>query len=76
MNGGSLGPEVGLLEVGRDMKIPVNQETVNDIAKLMMHRLISREIGRDPSLNAQGYRMREPPGAMRDVRSCGSGTIS
>jgi hypothetical protein len=50
MNGGSLGLEVGLLEVGRDMKIPVNQETVNDIAKLMMHRLISREIGRDPSL--------------------------
>jgi hypothetical protein len=44
------GLEVGLLEVGRDMKILVNQETVNDIAKLMMHRLISREIGRDPSL--------------------------
>jgi len=42
--------EVGLFEVGTDMKILVNQETVNDTAKLMMHRLISREIGRDPSL--------------------------
>jgi hypothetical protein len=28
----------------------VNQEAVNDAAKLMMHRLISREIGRDPSM--------------------------
>jgi hypothetical protein len=28
----------------------VNQEQVNDTAKLMMHRLIAREIGRDPSL--------------------------
>jgi hypothetical protein len=35
------------------MKIPVNQETVNDTAKLIMHRLISREIGRDPSLVAR-----------------------
>jgi hypothetical protein len=32
------------------MDISVNQETVNDTAKLMMHRLISREIGRDPTL--------------------------
>jgi hypothetical protein len=32
------------------MNILVNQETVNDTAKLMMHRLISRAIGRDPSL--------------------------
>jgi hypothetical protein len=31
----------------------VNQESVNDTAKLMMHRLISREIGRDPSLVEQ-----------------------
>jgi hypothetical protein len=50
MNGVSLGFEVGLFEVGRDMNILVNQETVNDTAKLMMHRLISRQIGRDPSL--------------------------
>jgi hypothetical protein len=27
-----------------------NKERVNDTAKLMMHRLIAREIGRDPSL--------------------------
>jgi hypothetical protein len=27
-----------------------NQETVNDIAKLMMHRLIARLLARDPSL--------------------------
>jgi hypothetical protein len=32
------------------MDISVNQETVNDAAKRMMHRLISRRIGRDPSL--------------------------
>jgi hypothetical protein len=50
MNGDSLGFEVGLFEVARDMKILVNQETVNDTAKLIMHRLISRQIGRDPSL--------------------------
>jgi len=31
----------------------VNQESVNDTAKLMMHRLISREIGRDPFLVEQ-----------------------
>ena len=41
---------MGFLKVGKNMKIPVNQETVNDTAKLIMHRLISREIGRDPSL--------------------------
>jgi hypothetical protein len=28
----------------------VNQERVNDTAKLMMHRLIARELRRDPSL--------------------------
>jgi hypothetical protein len=32
------------------MTIRVNQERVNDIAKLMIHRLIARAIGRDPSL--------------------------
>jgi hypothetical protein len=32
------------------MDIRVNQETVNDAAKLMMHRLIARALGRDPSL--------------------------
>ena len=34
----------------RDMDISINQEVVNDTAKRMMHRLVSREIGRDPSL--------------------------
>jgi hypothetical protein len=28
----------------------VNKERVNDTAKLMMHRLIARELGRNPSL--------------------------
>jgi hypothetical protein len=28
----------------------INRERVNDAAKLMMHRLIARELGRDPSL--------------------------
>ena len=32
------------------MDIRVNQETVNDAAKLMMHRLIARKLGHDPSL--------------------------
>jgi hypothetical protein len=32
------------------MSIRINREYVNDTAKLMMHRLIAREIGRDPSL--------------------------
>ena len=32
------------------MEAAVNQETVNDAAKLMMHRLVSRSMGRDPSL--------------------------
>jgi hypothetical protein len=32
------------------MDVRVNRETVNDAAKLMMHRLIARELGRDPSL--------------------------
>jgi hypothetical protein len=34
----------------RAMDVRVNQETVNDAAKLMMHRLIARRLGRDPSL--------------------------
>ena len=32
------------------MNVAVNQEMVNDAAKLMMHRLVSRSVGRDPSL--------------------------
>lgn len=32
------------------MNVRVNQETVNDAAKLFMHRLIARKLGRDPSL--------------------------
>ncbi|MFZ8493762.1 hypothetical protein ACO1MY_13440, partial [Staphylococcus aureus] len=32
------------------MAVLVNQETVNDTTKLMMHRLISREMRRDASL--------------------------
>ena len=32
------------------MSVELNQEHVNDTAKLMMHRLIARAIGRDPSL--------------------------
>jgi hypothetical protein len=32
------------------MDARINQETVNDAAKLMMHRLIARKLGRDPSL--------------------------
>jgi hypothetical protein len=32
------------------MTIRVNQEQVNDTAKLMMHRLVARVIGRDPSV--------------------------
>jgi hypothetical protein len=28
----------------------INKERVNDTAKLIMHRLIARELGRDPSL--------------------------
>jgi hypothetical protein len=32
------------------MSIELNQEYVNDTAKLMMHRLIARAISRDPSL--------------------------
>jgi hypothetical protein len=32
------------------MTARVNQEHVNDTAKLMMHRLIARAIGRDPSV--------------------------
>ena len=32
------------------MDVRVNQEAVNDAAKLIMHRLIARRLGRDPSL--------------------------
>ncbi len=32
------------------MSDPLNQETVNDTAKLIMHRLIARSLVRDPSL--------------------------
>jgi hypothetical protein len=32
------------------MQIPLNQETVNDAAKLIMHRLIARLLVRDPFL--------------------------
>lgn len=32
------------------MGVTINQEIVNETAKLMIHRLISREIRRDPSL--------------------------
>jgi hypothetical protein len=32
------------------MDTTINQEVVNDAAKLMMHRLIARKLGRDPSL--------------------------
>jgi hypothetical protein len=32
------------------MSVELNQEHVNDTAKLMIHRLIARTIGRDPSL--------------------------
>ena len=32
------------------MSVRINREYVNDIAKLMIHRLIARAIGRDPSL--------------------------
>jgi hypothetical protein len=32
------------------MSTGLNQEYVNDTAKLMMHRLIARAISRDPSL--------------------------
>jgi hypothetical protein len=31
----------------------INQETVNDTAKLLMHRLIARGVSRDPSLIEQ-----------------------
>jgi hypothetical protein len=34
----------------KNMNVRVNQETVNDAAKLMMHRLIARKLGRDSSL--------------------------
>ena len=33
-----------------DMSTAINQETINDTAKLMMHRLIARSLARDASL--------------------------
>lgn len=39
------------LNIGQEvMSVRINQEYVNDTAKLMMHRLIARQIGHDPSL--------------------------
>ena len=35
------------------MSVAINQETVNDTAKLIMHRLIARRLLRDPSLVVQ-----------------------
>jgi hypothetical protein len=35
------------------MIVSINQETVNDTAKLIMHRLIARRLLRDPSLVVQ-----------------------
>jgi hypothetical protein len=35
------------------MSVSVNQETVNDTAKLIIHRLIARRLLRDPSLVAR-----------------------
>lgn len=32
------------------MSSEINQERVNDHAKLILHRLVARELGRDPSL--------------------------
>jgi hypothetical protein len=32
------------------MSAPLNQETVNDTAKLIMHRLVARKLVRDPSV--------------------------
>jgi hypothetical protein len=32
------------------MDVPLNQEIVNDTAKLIMHRLIARSLARDPTL--------------------------
>lgn len=35
------------------MTSPINQEIVNDTAKLLMHRLIAREVAQNPSLIQQ-----------------------
>ena len=32
------------------MNAPLNQEIVNDTAKLIMHRLVARELARDPAV--------------------------
>jgi hypothetical protein len=36
--------------IGGIMQAPMNQESINDTAKLMMHRLIARLLARDPLL--------------------------
>jgi len=40
------------------MNVAVNQEMVNDAAKLMMHRLVSRKVARDPSVVERAAIMR------------------
>jgi hypothetical protein len=40
-------------EVARSMSTTPNRETINDTAKLIMHRLIARELVRNPSLVAR-----------------------
>jgi hypothetical protein len=37
-------------DIDKATDVRINRETVNDAAKLMMHRLIARELGRAPSL--------------------------
>jgi hypothetical protein len=42
------------------MTMHVNKEQVNDAAKLMIHRLIARELGRDPTLGSQSILLSWP----------------
>jgi hypothetical protein len=42
--------ELRKLNLAKIMTDPLNQESVNDTAKLLMHRLIARLLARDPSL--------------------------
>jgi hypothetical protein len=46
------------------MDVRVNQETVNDAAKLIMHRLIARKLVHDPSL-IEGARIAQARVAVR-----------
>lgn len=53
--------------IGGNVTKSINQETVNDTAKLLMHRLIAREVSRNPSLIEQArdrhvLRARQYPG--------------